>query len=126
MKIRTNDEVVVIAGKDRGKRGRVVRVLKEENKVVVEGVNLVTRHLRRNPQNPQSGGRVQRAAPIHASNVMVWSHDDGKGVRIAYRGKGRDKVRVVAGSGRKLPAPGRAASKGGARKRRKEDEESGE
>jgi large subunit ribosomal protein L24 len=111
-KIRTNDEVVVIAGKDRGKRGKVLRVLTKHDRVVVEGVNTVTRHLKRNPQNPQLGGRVQRAAPIHVSNVMLWSAADGKGVRVKFDGDGRDKKRVAAKSG---AAVGAAQGKGKAK-----------
>jgi len=121
MKIKTHDEVVVIAGKDKGKHGRVVRVLKDENKVVVEGVNTVVRHLRRNPQNPQEGGRVTRAAPIHVSNVMLWSPDEGKGVRVRYEGEGRKKTRVSVSSGKPLSAPGRGVSKSKSKSKKKEE-----
>lgn len=108
MKIRTNDEVIVITGRDRGKRGRVLRVLPEKGRVIVEGVNMVTRHKRRNPQNPQGGGRVQIPAGIHVSNVQLWSAADGKGVRVRMKGEGRDKVRVSARSGEPVRAGGKA------------------
>jgi large subunit ribosomal protein L24 len=98
-KIRLHDEIVVIAGKDRGKRGKVTKVLTKSDRVVVEGVNMVTRHLRRNPQNPQLGGRIQRSAPLHVSNVMLWSASDQKGVRARFDGEGRAKRRVAAKSG---------------------------
>ncbi len=98
-KIRTNDEVVILAGKDRGKRGRVLRVILKHNRVVVEGVNVITRHLKRNPQNPQAGGRVHRPGPIAISNVALWSDSDGKGVRVRMTGAGKDKTRVSAKSG---------------------------
>jgi large subunit ribosomal protein L24 len=84
-RIKKEDEVIVIAGEDKGKRGRVLRVLLDRNRVVVQGINMVTRHLRRDPRNPQAGGRVQKEAPIHLSNVMPFSEEDGKGVRICYR-----------------------------------------
>ena len=99
MKIRTHDEVVVIAGRDRGKRGRVLRVIPDKQRVVVEGINVVTRHLRRRTDNPQAGGRVQRPAAIHVSNVALWSATDNRGVRVRMKGEGREKVRVSARSG---------------------------
>lgn len=101
-RILVNDEVVVISGKDRGKRGRVLRILTKQNKVVVEGVNVITRHLKRNPQNPSAGGRVQRPAPIAACKVMPWSEKDGKGVRISFGGAGREKARAARRSGNAL------------------------
>jgi large subunit ribosomal protein L24 len=106
MKIHTNDEVLIIAGKDRGKRGRVIRVMKTKRKVVVDGINVVTRHLKRNPQNPESGGRVKRPAPIDISNVMVWSAADDKAVRIRVEGDGRNKRRVSAKTGKVVSASG--------------------
>ncbi|MSR74535.1 MAG: 50S ribosomal protein L24 [Planctomycetes bacterium] len=101
-RILLNDEVVVISGKDRGKRGRVLRIIKDKNKLVVDGVNIITRHLKRNPQNPSAGGRVQRPAPIAACKVMPWSSKDGKGVRIAFKGDGREKARTARQSGSAL------------------------
>jgi large subunit ribosomal protein L24 len=101
VKIRTNDEVVVIAGSDRGKRGRVLRVIPDKNRVVVEGVNVVTKHMRRNPQNPQ------RPAPLHVSNVALWSAADGRGVRVKVKGDGREKVRISARSGELIRAGGK-------------------
>jgi len=98
-KIKTNDEVVVLSGKDRGKRGKVLRILTKKERVVVEGINVITRHLKRNPQNPQAGGRVNRPGPIHISNVALWSDADGRGVRVKIQGEGRQKVRVTAKTG---------------------------
>ncbi len=68
MHVKKGDEVEVLAGNDRGKRGKIMEVLPRENRVVVAGVNVRTKHLRRTQQNPQ-GGRVEREFPIHASNV---------------------------------------------------------
>ena len=105
-RLKSGDEVIVIAGRDRGKRGRILKVDRIKGRVVVEGVNVVTRHLKRNPQNPQSGGRVQRPAPIDISNVMAWSAADEKAVRVRYKGTGRNKRRVAAGSGETLTSAG--------------------
>ena len=70
MKIRTGDMVLVIAGKEKGKTGRVERRLLDKDRVVVEGVNMITRHMRPRPGARQAG-RIQREAPIHASNVVL-------------------------------------------------------
>ena len=94
-RIRKNDEVIVIAGRDRGKRGRVTLVDAERNRVVVEGVNLVKRHTKPNPQKQVQGGIVEREASIHASNVMLVDPASGKRTRVGMRTEsdGR-KVRV--------------------------------
>ena len=115
MKIQINDEVLVIAGKDKGKRGRVISVLKKRGKVVVEGVNIITRHLKRNPQNPEAGGRVQKPAPIDVSNVMIWSPTDGRAVRIRYEGRGRNKRRIASKTGSLLTAAGEKKARRAAR-----------
>jgi len=69
-RIKTNDTVEVICGDDRGKVGKVLRVIPAKNQVVVEGVNVVFKHLKRSPKHPQ-GGRIQKEAPIHRSNVKI-------------------------------------------------------
>lgn len=69
--IRKNDNVVVVAGRDRGKRGRVLRVIPDKTRVVVEGVNFVKRHTRPNPQRNIKGGIVEREASLHVSNVKL-------------------------------------------------------
>ena len=83
--VRKNDMVVVRAGKDRGKRGRVLRVLTDKNRVVVEGVNIIKRHTRPNPQKNIKGGIVEREAPIHASNVMLLDPDSNEATRLGIR-----------------------------------------
>jgi large subunit ribosomal protein L24 len=83
--IRKNDTVLVIAGKDRGKRGRVLKVLPERNRVIVEGVNTVRRHTKPNPRQNVKGGIVQREAPIHASNVQLISPDSGEPTRVGHQ-----------------------------------------
>jgi large subunit ribosomal protein L24 len=93
--IRKNDNVLVITGKDRGKRGRVLRALADKNRVVVEGVNIIKRHTKPNPNKNIKGGIVEREAPLHASNVQLVCPECGAQTRIGYKllGDGR-KVRI--------------------------------
>ena len=83
MKIKTGDIVVVITGKERNKTGKVLRTLKKEDRVVVEGLNKVVRHMRKTKNG--AGKRVSFEAPIHASNVMVLDPKTKKGTRIGYK-----------------------------------------
>ena len=84
MKLRVGDTVQVIAGSDKGKTGEVIQILRKENKVIVEGVNMVTKHIKpRGPQNP--GGIEKMEAPIHVSNVMYFDSASGKATRIGYK-----------------------------------------
>ena len=87
--------MVVTTGKDRGKRGRVVRLVADKNRVVVEGVNIIKRHTKANPQRNIKGGLVEREAPLHASNVQIVCPECGKPTRIGRKvlADGR-KVRV--------------------------------
>ena len=85
IRIRKNDLVEVLAGKDRGKRGKVLVVLPEKARVLVQGVNFIKRHTRPNPQKNIKGGIAEREAPIHVSNVMIVSPDDDKRTRIGSR-----------------------------------------
>lgn len=98
--IRKNDEVVVIGGRDRGKRGRVLTVDALKNRLTVEGVNIIKRHTRPNPQRNIKGGIVEREAPIHASNVMLVCPESGKATRVGHKrlDDGR-KVRISRSSG---------------------------
>jgi large subunit ribosomal protein L24 len=81
-KIKRDDEVIVIAGKDKGKRGTVKRVL--ENRFVVSGVNMIKRHTKPNPMAGNQGGIVEREAPIHASNVAIFNSETGKADRVGF------------------------------------------
>ena len=96
MKINKGDTVEVISGKDAGKQGRVLVVDRNRERVVIEGVNMIKRHTRPNPQKNVKGGVVEREAPIHASNVMVISPDSGRKSRVGIQilDDGR-KVRVA-------------------------------
>jgi large subunit ribosomal protein L24 len=80
--IRKNDTVIVVTGRDRGKRGRVLRVLPSKGRVIVEGVNFIKRHTRPNPQRNVKGGIVEREAGLHASNVQLVCPECGKQTRI--------------------------------------------
>jgi large subunit ribosomal protein L24 len=80
--IRKNDQVIVRAGKDRGKKGRVLSVVPAKNRVIVEGVNLIKRHTRPNPQRNIKGGIVEREAAIHLSNVMLVDPDTNEPTRV--------------------------------------------
>ena len=93
--IRRNDNVVVITGKDRGKRGRVLKVDPAKNRLVVEGVNFIKRHTKPNPQRQIKGGVVEREASLHASNVQLVCPECDKPTRLGRKvlGDGR-KVRI--------------------------------
>ena len=102
-RLRKGDEVIVISGKEKGKKGKIKAILREENRVIVEGLNLVKRHMRPTPRNP-GGGILEKEAPIHASNVMPLDPKTGKGTRVSFKTdeKTGKKVRV-AKSGEELP-----------------------
>jgi large subunit ribosomal protein L24 len=102
-RIRQGDTVVVISGKDKGKTGKVKRVLLEENRVVVEGVNLLKRHTRPTPRNP-SGGIVEREQPMAASKVMPVDPKTGKGTRVRFKTlESGKKIRIAVKSGEEIP-----------------------
>ena len=83
--VRKNDNVLVTTGKDRGKKGRVLKVLPLKNRVVVEGVNIIKRHTKPNPQRQIKGGVVQREAALHASNVQLVCPECGAQTRIGHK-----------------------------------------
>ncbi|MCA1584712.1 MAG: 50S ribosomal protein L24 [Acidobacteria bacterium] len=98
--MRKNDQVVVRTGKDRGKRGRVLKVIADTNRLVIEGVNLIKRHTRPNPQKNIKGGIIERESSIHASNVMLLDPETNKPTRVGRKvqSDGR-KVRIGRKSG---------------------------
>jgi large subunit ribosomal protein L24 len=103
VKLRKGDEVEVIAGEDRGKRGKVLKVFRERNRVVVEGINFIRRHSRASQANPQ-GGIVSKEAAVHASNVMVVDPKSGRPTRIGARlHDDGTRDRVARRSGEVLP-----------------------
>ena len=101
-KIRSGDTVQVIAGKDKGKRGRVLKVLFKDDKVLVEGVNRVTKHRKPTQQNPK-GERRQQDAPLHVSNVMLVDPESGQPTRVRFEiREGGAKHRIAVRSGADL------------------------
>jgi large subunit ribosomal protein L24 len=102
-KIKRDDEVIVLAGKDKGKRGTVRRVL-DDNRVVVSGVNMIKKHTRPNPQAGVQGGIVEREAPIQVSNVAIFNPATGKADRVGFRVEDGSKVRIFKSSGEAVDA----------------------
>lgn len=98
MHIKKGDTVVVITGKDKGKKGKVLFAMPEENRVIVEHVNMVKRHTKPNPRL-QTGGIQQKESPINASNVMLWDEKAKSGSRVRNKVVGDKKVRVTVKSG---------------------------
>ena len=92
-KIRRDDEVIVLAGKDKGKTGKVTKVLVENSKVFVEGVNLIKKHTKPVPQLQQPGGIVEKEAPLQVSNVAILNPKSGKADRVGFRIEDGKKVR---------------------------------
>jgi large subunit ribosomal protein L24 len=103
IRLKKNDLVEVISGKDAGKRGKILKVIREKNRVIVQGVGFIKRHTKPNPQRNIKGGIAEREAPIHVSNVMLVSGEDDRRTRISHKvlGDGR-KVRVSLRTGEVL------------------------
>ena len=92
-KIRRNDEIIVIAGKDKGKRGKVLRGLADD-RVVVGGINLIKRHTKPNPMAGIQGGIVEKEAPLHVSNVAIFNSETNKADRVGFKVEDGKKIRV--------------------------------
>ncbi|MCA1767075.1 50S ribosomal protein L24 [Idiomarina aminovorans] len=92
-KIKRDDEIVVLAGKDKGKQGKVLKVLTDKDRVIVEGVNVVKKHQKPNPGAGESGGIVEQEAAIHISNVAILNPETGKADRVGFRIEDGKKVR---------------------------------
>lgn len=103
--IKKGDTVVVIAGADKGKTGTVLRVLQDKDRVIVEGINRISKHVRPSQKNPQ-GGRILKDAPIHLSNVMPVDPATGKGTRVRFELRDGRKHRIAVGSGTDLGPTG--------------------
>ena len=104
MKIRADDEVIIISGKDKGRRGKVIRTEPKRDRVYVEGVNMVKRHQRANPARANAPvGVIEREGGIHVSNVAILDPKDNKATRIRMtRTEQWDRMRVTKGSGTEL------------------------
>lgn len=103
-KIKRDDEVVVLAGKDKGKRGRVMSVQTEKDRVVVEGVNLMKKHQKPNPALNQAGGIIEKEASIHVSNVAIFNPATEKADRVGFKIEDGKKVRVFKSNGEAVEA----------------------
>ncbi|MDJ0973460.1 MAG: 50S ribosomal protein L24 [Planctomycetota bacterium] len=109
-RIRAGDMVAVISGNDRGKRGRVIRILPNRNRVIVEGVNYIQKHIRKSQKYPQ-GGRVRREAAIHISNVMPIDADTNQPTRTKVQEADGKRTRVARRTGAALSTGGAATAK---------------
>src|SRR5580700_10533807 len=99
--VKRGDQVMVIAGADKGKTGRVLRVIPGKSRLVVEGINRVWKHVRPSQRHPQ-GGRIQKDAPIHISNVLPMDPTSGKGTRVRFTTSEGTKRRVAVRGGTDL------------------------
>lgn len=101
MKLRVGDTVQVIAGSDKGKTGQIIQILRKEDRVIVEGVNMVTKHIKPSQADPE-GGIVTREAPIHVSNVAYYDTKAKETVKIGYDFVDGKKVRINKKTGKAL------------------------
>ncbi|MCH4181865.1 MAG: 50S ribosomal protein L24 [Prevotella sp.] len=99
--IKKDDTVLVLAGRDRGKSGKVLNVLVKENRAIVEGINMVTKSTKPSAKNPQ-GGIVKQEASIHISNLSLIDPKSGKATRIAIKREGKKVVRIAKKSGEEI------------------------
>ena len=100
-KIKKGDQVIVLSGKDKGKTGTVTQSMPKEGKVIVSGVNIITRHKKPSQTNPQ-GGLEKAEAPLHVSKVAIADPKTGKATRVRFETTDGKKVRVAARSGEKI------------------------
>ena len=103
LKIHKNDEVVVIAGKDKGKRGKVQKFL-DNDKLLVAGINMVKKHQKPNPYLQQPGGIIEKEAGIQTSNVAIWNPKTSKADRVGFKVEGETKVRIFKSTGENIDA----------------------
>jgi large subunit ribosomal protein L24 len=98
-KIRRDDEIIVLAGKDKGKQAKVLKVLPVTDRLIVEGVNLIKKHTKANPQLSVAGGIIEKEASIHVSNVAIFNPATGKADRVGFRFEDDKKVRFFKSNG---------------------------
>lgn len=101
MKLRVGDTVQVIAGSDKGKTGQIIQIMKKDNRVIVEGVNMVTKHIKPSQSDPE-GGIVTREAPIQVSNVAFYDSKAKTPVKIGYQVEDGEKIRINKKTGKPL------------------------
>jgi len=110
IKIKKDDNVIVIAGKSKGKTGRVLRVIVDKQRVLVEGVAMMKKHVKANPQQNVAGGIVEKEAAIHISNVMLVD-SEGKKTRVGFKVEGDTKTRIARTNGGAIVEKKTAATK---------------
>ena len=93
--------MVVISGRDKGRRGEVLRVMKD-GRLLVAGINMVKKHTRANPNVGERGGIVDKEAPIQASNVAIWNHEEERADRVVFKDEDGKKIRVFKSTGKKV------------------------
>ena len=99
--IRKDDTVYVLAGRDKGKTGKVLKVLVDEDRAIVEGINMVSRSTKPSAKNPQ-GGIVKQEAPIHISNLSLIDPDSNKPTRVSVKREGKNVIRIAKKSGKEI------------------------
>lgn len=101
LKIKKDDEIIVIAGRDKGRRGEVQRVMKD-GRLLITGINMVKKHTRPNPNVGDRGGIVDKEAPIQVSNVAIWNHEEEKADRVGFKIEDDKKVRIFKSTGKEI------------------------
>ena len=101
LKIKKDDEVVVLTGRDKGRRGEVLRVMKD-GRLLVAGINMVKKHTRPNPNIGEQGGIVSKEAPIQRSNVAIWNHEDNCADRVGFKVEDGRKIRIFKSNGKAI------------------------
>ncbi|SFO42967.1 50S ribosomal protein L24 [Prevotella sp. tf2-5] len=99
--IRKGDEVIILAGKDKGQKGKVLKVFIKEQRALVEGVNMVSKSAKPSAKNPQ-GGVIKQEAPIHISNLSLIDPKSGKATRVAIKHEGKNVIRIAKKSGEEI------------------------
>ena len=101
LKIKKNDEVIVIAGRDKGRRGEVLEI-KKDGRLIVSGINMVKKHKKANPNAGEQGGIVEQEAPIQISNVALWNEESEKPDRVGFRQEDSKKFRFFKSNGKEI------------------------
>ena len=101
LNVKKDDTVVVISGKDKGKQGKILAAMPEDQRVIVQNANMITTHVKPRKQG-EEGGRIEKAGPVHASNVMLVCPKCGKATRVAHAYEGDKKVRVCKKCGKNI------------------------
>ncbi len=99
-KLKKGDEVIILTGKDKGKKGKIIKMLPKINKVIVSDINKVKKH--KKPDNNQPGGIIEKEMPLHISNVSFFDTKTNKGIKIGYKFENNEKIRINKISGEKI------------------------